>query len=316
MTCSTNPTQSTNAEASLHGYDRYLNEIAARPLLTHEQEIQYGRVIQKHKKGKTKKRQNAMAQAVRELVEANLRLVVKEANRFRSSSLDIEELTFSGHQGLLVAAERFDPERGFRFSTYATWWIRQSIRLAVHSGHTIRTPIRRAAKLHKIQSAVSYDPSLSPEEMDCRAISRETGMERHEVRRVLRGKLTPLSLDAVLPDTDGSKTLQSAIPSEEVTADEQLDHKEQMDMLKEALTQLDPKQRQVLERRYGLPSKEPGTYEERPHTLDEIATSMGVTRERVRQIQVEAVETLQRIFGWKFINTTPARIAKLISPRG
>ena len=150
---------------------------------------------------RNQKNQEAVKAAVIELVGANLRLVVKAASNYRNSYLDIEELTFEGNLGLITAAERFDPGKGCRFSTYATWWIQQCIRLAVNRGHTIRTPIRRAAQIAKIQSATSFDPDT--EDQDTAKISLETDIREEDVKKLLKNRMKLLPLDAPLADSDG-----------------------------------------------------------------------------------------------------------------
>jgi len=163
---------------------------------------------------RNQKNQEAVKAAVIELVGANLRLVVKAASNYRNSYLDIEELTFEGNLGLITAAERFDPGKGCRFSTYATWWIQQCIRLAANKAHTIRTPIRRAAQIAKIQSATSFDPDT--EDQDTAKISLETDIREEDVKKLLKNRTQLLPLDAPLSDSDGCTSMQNAIPSNEM----------------------------------------------------------------------------------------------------
>lgn len=265
-------------------FTQYLNTIAKVPLLTFDQEKEYGTIIQTKKKSKGKKDKAMVDEAVKALVGANLRLVVKAASNYRNSYHDIEELTFEGNQGLIIAAERYDPSRGCRFSTYATWWIQQSIRLAVNNSHTIRTPVRRAALIAKIQSSASYDPDL--DEQDTKQLSKETKLSELEIHKLLRNKTQLLPLDAPIPDSDGGSTLQSAIPSNEKSADSHLDTKETIQMLEQMLDKLPEKHREVIEMRFGLNKHQVST-------LEDISRCMGVTRERIRQIQQDALHQLQ-----------------------
>ena len=269
---------------SAASFSAYLNSISLVPLLTFEEELKYGRIIQSKKGSKSKKDKEAVANAIKLLAGANLRLVVKAASNYRNSYHDIEELTFEGNQGLLIAAERYDPSRGCRFSTYATWWIQQSIRLAVNNNHTIRTPVRRAALIAKIQGAQSFDPDA--DEQDTARLSKETGFSELEIRKLLRNRTQLLPLDAPIPDSDGCSTLQSAIPSNELSADVHMDAKETIQLLERLLDKLPPKHQEVIQLRFGLKGHT-------ACTLDEISSRMGVTRERIRQIQQDGLQQLQ-----------------------
>jgi len=232
---------------------------------------------------RNQKNQEAVKAAVIELVGANLRLVVKAASNYRNSYLDIEELTFEGNLGLITAAERFDPGKGCRFSTYATWWIQQYIRLAVNRGHTIRTPIRRAAQIAKIQSATSFDPDT--EDQDTAKISLETDIREEDVKKLLKNRMKLLPLDAPVDDSDGY-SLQNAIPSNEMAADAHLMTSERDEKLKDLLETLAAPIREIVKLRFGL-----GTGQ--PQTLEEIAVIYKVTRERIRQMQQQGLRCLQ-----------------------
>ena len=233
---------------------------------------------------RNQKNQEAVKAAVIELVGANLRLVVKAASNYRNSYLDIEELTFEGNLGLITAAERFDPGKGCRFSTYATWWIQQCIRLAANKAHTIRTPIRRAAQIAKIQSATSFDPDT--EDQDTAKISLETDIREEDVKKLLKNRTQLLPLDAPLSDSDGCTSMQNAIPSNEMAADAHLMTSERDEKLKELLETLDTPIRDIVKLRFGL-----GTGQ--PQTLEEIAVVYKVTRERIRQMQQQGLRHLQ-----------------------
>ena len=261
-------------------FTNYLNEIAKVPLLTQQEEIELGTIIQNKESSKTN-----LKSAVVRLVGANLRLVVKAAGYYRNSHHDIEELTFEGNKGLMTAAEKFDPNKGCRFSTYATWWIQQQIRLAVNAGHTIRTPLRRAAQIAKIQSSPSFDPDL--DEQDTAKISNETNIPEEDVKKLLKCRTQLLPMDAPAPGADGSATLQCALPSDEAPADEQLIDAELREKLKDLLKKLPRVKRQVVQLRFGL-NNQPA------QTLEQIAAVMGRTRERIRKIQLEGIQMLQQ----------------------
>jgi len=164
-------------------FANYLGKIAKIPLLTRESEIKYGKLIQSKKASPDAKDKADVENAIKELAGSNLRLVVKIANNYKDSHLDIEELTFEGNLGLLIAAERFDPARGCKFSTYATGWIKQCIRVAVNKATTIRMPIRRAGQIAKLQGASSYDPDL--DEQDAVQLSAETAIPEKKIRKLL-----------------------------------------------------------------------------------------------------------------------------------
>jgi RNA polymerase primary sigma factor len=233
---------------------------------------------------KNQKNQEAVRAAVIELVGANLRLVVKAASNYRNSYLDIEELTFEGNLGLITAAERFDPGKGCRFSTYATWWIQQYIRLAVNRAHTIRTPIRREAQIAKIQSATSFDPDI--EDQDTAKISMETDIKEADVKKLLKIRMKLLPLDAPIADSDDCFSLQSIIPSNELAADTLLIFSEREEKLKELLERLPENIQKIVKLRFGLGDGQ-------PQTLEEIAVVQGVTRERIRQMQQQGLRFLQ-----------------------
>ncbi len=232
-------------------------------------------------------REAACQEAVLKLVGANLRLVVKCAGYYRFSHHDIEELTAEGNRGLMIAAEKYDPTIGTRFSTYATWWIQQSIRMAVNSSHTIRTPVRRASQLAKLMTSNAYDHDS--EEQDIAKLSEETNISEEEVVKLLKCRTQLVPMDAPFPGGDGAATLQSAIPSGDVAADAQLIESERLHLLRELVQKMQEPKRQVLTLRFGLDNQP-------VQTLEEIAVVLNVTRERIRKIQLEAVRILQEEF--------------------
>ena len=166
------------------------------------------------------------------MVGANLRLVVKCAGFYRFSHHDIEELTAEGNRGLMIAAEEGTTTTvGTRFSTYATWWIQQSVRMAVNSSHTIRTPVRRASQLAKPMMFGAYDHDS--EEQDIAKLSQETNISEEEVVKLLKCRTQLVPMDAPIPGGDGTATLQSAIPSSDESPDAQLLESERMRRLRE-----------------------------------------------------------------------------------
>tara|TARA_Y100001935_G_scaffold224946_1_gene201716 strand:+ start:460 stop:1431 length:972 start_codon:yes stop_codon:yes gene_type:complete len=265
-------------ESQLDATRLYLNEIGASQLLSAEEEILYSREAQKGDKAARKK-----------MIECNLRLVVKIARRYMNRGLALLDLIEEGNIGLMRAVEKFDPERGFRFSTYATWWIRQTIERAImNQTRTIRLPVHvvkeinsclRAAR--KLAQDLDHEPTS---EEIANLLDRPIG----EVKRIL-------SLNERTASVDTPHGKEAETPLLEILADEKADDPTsllQNDSINahfdEWLARLNDKQREVIERRFGLHGYENAT-------LEQVAKGLGVTRERVRQIQMEALKRLRTI---------------------
>lgn len=256
----------------------YLSEIGFSSLLTAEEEVFYSR---KALKGDM--------QARAKMIECNLRLVVKIARRYLNRGLALLDLIEEGNLGLIRAVEKFDPERGFRFSTYATWWIRQTIERAImNQTRTIRLPIHVVKEINIYLRAARHlsqtlDHEPSPEE-----IAEMLDKPISDVKKMLGLNERIASVDVPLgQDTDNS--LLDAIPDESNTDPVVLlqdnDVKANLDTW---LSKLSDKQREVVARRFGLNGYDVST-------LEEVGASIGVTRERVRQIQIEALRKLREI---------------------
>lgn len=256
----------------------YLGEIGFSPLLTAEEEVYYAR--------------RALAgdsMARNRMVESNLRLVVKIARRYMNRGLTLLDLIEEGNLGLIHAVEKFDPERGFRFSTYATWWIRQTIERGImNQTRTIRLPIHIIKEINIYlrtarQLAQTLDHEPTAEEI---AVAMDKPVE--EVKRMLGLNERVASVDTPI-GKDEDRSLLDAIPDEnnpdpsQVLQDEDLNEK-----LEIWLGQLNDKQRIVVERRFGLNGQERAT-------LEQVGNEIGVTRERVRQIQIDALRRLRKI---------------------
>lgn len=254
----------------------YLKEIGFSPLLTAEEEVYFARKAQKGDEASRKR-----------MIESNLRLVVKIARRYMNRGLALLDLIEEGNLGLIRAVEKFDPERGFRFSTYATWWIRQTIERGImNQTRTIRLPVHVLKEINIYQRAARHlaqklDHEPSPEE-----VASLLDKPISDVKKMMGLNERVASVDAPL-DGDPDRSLLDAIPDERLDDPENILQSENLNsQLTEWLDELNDKQREVVERRFGLSGREIST-------LEEIGADIGVTRERVRQIQVEALKRLR-----------------------
>ncbi|MET0088470.1 MAG: RNA polymerase sigma factor RpoS [Candidatus Thiodiazotropha sp.] len=265
-------------DAQMDATRLYLNEIGISKLLTAKEEVYYARLAQKGEKA-----------ARQRMIESNLRLVVKIARRYMNRGLALLDLIEEGNLGLIRAVEKFDPERGFRFSTYATWWIRQTIERAImNQTRTIRLPIHvvkeinvylRAAR--KLAQSLDHEPSSEE-------IAELLDRPIDEVKRMLGLNERVTSVDTPF-GKDADKPLLDTIADEknlDPTVDIQNDGLNAN--LDRWLSKLNDKQREVVERRFGLHGYENST-------LEQVANELGVTRERVRQIQMDALRRLRDI---------------------
>ena len=256
----------------------YLNEIGASPLLTAEEEVMYSRMAQQGDES-----------ARKHMIESNLRLVVKIARRYMNRGLAFLDLIEEGNLGLIRAVEKFDPERGFRFSTYATWWIRQTIERAImNQTRTIRLPIHVVKEINVYLRAARGLAQSLDHEPSAEEIAELLDKPIEDVERMLGLNERTASTDSCVM-SDSGKTLLDTIPDRTIRdPTESLQEEEVHSSLEECLSQLSNKQREVVERRFGL-------HGHQVSTLEDVGQEIGVTRERVRQIQMDALKKLKRI---------------------
>ncbi|MEE4191004.1 MAG: RNA polymerase sigma factor RpoS [Halieaceae bacterium] len=263
---------------SLDATQLYLNEIGYSPLLTPEEEVHFARMARRGEEAGRKR-----------MIESNLRLVVKIARRYINRGLTLLDLIEEGNLGLIRAVEKFDPERGFRFSTYATWWIRQTIERAImNQTRTIRLPIHVVKELNVYLRAARELTQQLDHEPSADEIATMLDKPVDEVKRMLGLNERVASVDTPLgPDSD--KSLLDTIADTHVSDPSQLLQESDIkDSIGIWLGELTDKQCEVVSRRFGLRGYETST-------LEEVGREIGLTRERVRQIQVEALKRLRVI---------------------
>ncbi len=256
---------------------RYFGQIGSERLLTHEEEIDLGR-----------RTRQGDETARSQLIERNLRLVIPVAKKYRGMGLPFGDLIQEGNIGLMRAADKFDPEKGFRFSTYATWWIRQAIQRAVaDKGRTIRVPVHMGEKIRKMARAYNELSAELERDPTDEEVAEWIGWEVERVKEVKSAIPDATSLNQPLSSDEGSSELGDLVEDErESGAVGEVVRELETRRLMESVERLPERQRRVLVRRYGLDG-------EKPATLADLSEELAVSRERVRQLQREAERALR-----------------------
>ncbi|HEY5792448.1 MAG TPA: RNA polymerase sigma factor RpoD/SigA [Chthoniobacterales bacterium] len=259
------------------GFQQYLRDIAQFPLLTREEEVKLARRIHKGD-------QEARA----EMVRANLRLVVKIARDYANYGLPLLDLISEGNIGLMKAVERFDPSKGGKLSTYAAWWIKQSIKRALaNQGKTIRLPVHLVDKISKIRRVATQMMEELGREPTDDELAEEIGLSAAKVSALKAAAIRPTSLDAPIGEDDSTEFGEIVGDEEAQDPFEMLRDKDLRDEVGDLLDLLDDRERRIINSRFGLDGS-------KPKTLEEVGEKFGVTRERIRQLQNIALNKLRK----------------------
>lgn len=273
-------------DGALDSTQLYLREIGRHPLLTQEEESARARASQA---GDFASRQR--------MIESNLRLVVRIARRYLNRGLSLQDLIEEGNLGLIRAVEKFDAERGYRFSTYATWWIRQSIeRGLMNHTRTIRLPVHVVKELKQCNRTSATLCNRLKRDPSAAELARACSKSDRRLKQLLRLNETMLSVDAPLGQDAERSLLDTLSEGEAGDPRQRLQETEVDERLHEWMQELSTREREVLARRFGLMG-----YEE--DTLENVGREIGLTRERVRQIQIEALKRLRAILLREGLNT-------------
>jgi RNA polymerase primary sigma factor len=265
-------------EISTDSLQLFLKDVGKVDLLTAAQEVELAKRIER-----------GDHRAKQEMVEANLRLVVSIAKKYRNQGLPFLDLIQEGTIGLVRAAEKFDHRKGFKFSTYATWWIRQAVaRALADKARTIRMPVHIVEKLNKIvRTERKLRAELGREPLACE-IAAELELETDEVESIRRSSQPPVSLEKPVGDDEESEFGHFLTDENEALPDEVAEEQLRKAALRRVLGSLSPRERRVLELRYGLDG-------EHPRTPDEVGRTFNVTRERIRQIENQSLKKLRAL---------------------
>jgi len=268
------PVAPAPVESTTDALQLFLREAGRHRLLTAAQEVSLAKRVER-----------GDASAKEEMIQSNLRLVVSIAKNYRNQGLPFLDLIQEGTLGLIRAVEKFDWRRGFKFSTYATWWIRQAVaRALADKARTIRMPVHIVERLQKINRAERTLWTQLGREPTLEEIADEASLAPEQVLEVRAAARASASLDAPVGD-DEDATLGDFVAGSEPLPEEAVDVELRRQVLRDALLSLPPREREVVTLRYGIDGKE-------PRTLEEIGRRLGLTRERVRQIELDSLRRL------------------------
>lgn len=265
----------TNRE--LGSMDKYLADIAREELVTPEEEVILAQKIREGDK-----------YALERLVKANLRFVVSVAKQYQNQGLSLPDLINEGNVGLIKAAKRFDETKGFKFISYAVWWIRQSILQAVaEQSRLVRLPLNQVGSLSKIKKTSSRLEQLYQRQPTTKEIADELDMPEHKVMAAFRMNAKEVSMDAPVGDDDEMSLIDTIIPDDITYADEKITRKYDNEEINRSMLVLNEKEREIINLYFGINTSH-------NYTLEEIAYRLDLTRERVRQIKDKALKKLKQ----------------------
>ncbi|MBP5573745.1 MAG: RNA polymerase sigma factor RpoD/SigA [Bacteroidales bacterium] len=264
----------TNRDAGT--LDKYLQDIAKERLLTPDEEVE---LAQRIRMGDQR--------ALDQLVRSNLRFVVSVAKQYQNQGLSLQDLITEGNMGLIKAARRFDETRGFKFISYAVWWIRQSILQAVaEQSRIIRLPLNQVGAISRLKKAAALLEQEYHRKPTTEELARELDLSESKVQALLGMNMRQISTDAPLDDDDDGNFLDVYVEQDSVATDEAVENESDQNAVKRSLNALSEKERRVIDMYYGIDSP-------REYSLDEIAMELGISRERTRQIRDRALKRLK-----------------------
>ena len=273
----------TNRESA--ALEKYLQEISKETMISAEEEVD---LAQRIKKGDTK--------ALERLTKANLRFVVSVAKQYQNQGLSLPDLINEGNLGLLKAAERFDETRGFKFISYAVWWIRQSILQAIsEQSRIVRLPLNQVGSVNKINREINRFEQLNERRPSVDEIAEKVDLPQEKIDEAMAINGHQISVDATFVEGEDNSLLDVMANSDAPLADNQLVEESLKSEIQNALSALNERERNVVEASYGINQPE--------LTLEEIGTKFGLTRERVRQIKEKAIRKLRNSKANKFLKT-------------
>ena len=257
--------------------DYYLNEIKKIPLLTPSEELELA-----------KKAKNGDDAAKEKIVKSNLRFVITIAKKYQNHGLDLEDLISEGNIGLLIAIEKFEPSKGYKFISYAVWWIRQSILRAISDkGRMIRIPVNKTMEITKIKKAFNCVYKTKSEQNEFEQVAKMLNLSDSYVKEMLHISGDMISLDQELDSSDSSATMMDFIEDKiNPRPEDECLNNSLKDELEKAMSSLKPVERRVLKMRYGLDG-------EKEMSLQEIGDRFNLTKERIRQIEKKAIVRMQ-----------------------